>query len=294
MSTPEMQKPQVVKCFIMLIFLILISGCFEKEKNPITPYGYSDWSYPLAIGNHWEYTRVFSSFNFRIDSAGVDSSRNYQDSSKIRVEIIGIDSLPHASRVFVFQESDSLSYGGTLTQYFYYGNQKSGLYLYAYSAHGSAGIIPKLSSREKIYFKGYTFQRVREITDWITKSLYSGYPVRDTLTLEIPPLRTLVYPPIIGWQWTYRPAGDPIRIDKRIIERVPVRGLNEVYKVQWLLDIDDDGKWDEIEFYDHVSEKGLLYRLLYYKDMTLLSDTGDPIGLFDGKDEININFIHLN
>lgn len=280
--------------FVIFFFLIFIISCFEKEKDPITPYEYSDWSYPLAIGNHWEYMRVFSSFNFRIDAAGVDSSWNYQDSSRIRVEIIGIDSLPHASRVFVFQESDSLSYGGTLKQYFYYGNQKSGLYLYAYSIAGTAAILPKPSSGQQIYFKGHTFQRVREITDWITKSLYSGYLVRDTLVLEIPPLRSLVYPPIISWQWTYRPAGDPIRIDKRIIERISVNGLNEVYKVQWLLDIDDDGQWDEIEFYDHVSERGLLYRILYYKDMTLFSDTGEPIGLFDAKDEFIINSIHLN
>ncbi|MFQ6618789.1 MAG: hypothetical protein ACE5QV_08895, partial [Fidelibacterota bacterium] len=66
------------------------------------------------------------------------------------------------------------------------------------------------------------------------------------------------------------------------------------FKIQRLFDFDNDGEWDnDIELFDYISDKGLIKRYFFLKDLIVTNERGDPIGKMDGKIVSQLIDFHL-
>ena len=94
------------------------------------------------------------------------------------------------------------------------------------------------------------------------------------MIIEPSPLQSIKYP--LSKQvseWIYRKRGNPILIAKRYVGKETITissGEYDCYKLQWLYDLDNNNVWDEnIEFFDYISEKGLIKRSILFKDIRI-------------------------
>lgn len=274
------------------VLLAVVVGC--SSDDPTGP-AVKDFVYPLKIGNKWQYSREVGLFNFRPDTAGVVPPDTARVLSTSTVEILRTETLHDTIETSVFQER--LVEGSfTFQSQSYFNNRADGLYFYAY--RGVGYVIPLSRRASSISFKGRDFGSVSEVISFIEGSIGIPEVGNDSLLFEDPPLRSLAYPFVIGLQWVYREPGKPWRIDKRILGietvRVPA-GAFACYKIQWLMDISNDGDWDdEIEFFDYISREGLVRRSLLVKDLVVTGPQGpEPIGKVDLREESKLTDVHL-
>ena len=233
----------IIKKLLLIFCLIYFVGC-SKLQNPVQPIG-GDMIYPLAIGNEWSYVRLFSVLNYRPFQPNVTPPRDTTIFGRDVVRITRQDTLHDSISTFVLLDilyEDARSFPSEA----YFNNKEDGLYFYAYKNANHA--VPKATLSRKIHFKGRYFNSISEITSLITNVGWSNNSTDDSIRFENPPLKSLPRVYRIGDQWTYRENGKPFRIDKKIVgkELLQTHGGNfECYKVQWLIDFDDNGQWDE-------------------------------------------------
>ena len=273
---------------IIGLFLVTMLGC-SKDDNPVD-LGDNDFVYPLTVGNKWEYSRAFSIFNFRSDST--DSTPGDTIFATSSIEIVRTDTLLDSIECFVLQEVFT-EQEDTFVDESYYSNEEDGLYHWAYNGAGYA--IPKTIAGKRIYFKGRYFSSVREISRFVERAIAKRIVMSDSIYYEDPPLQSLAYPLSDGLQWTY--AGNPWRHDKKVVgeENVTVAaGTFRCYKIQRLIDLDDNGEWDDdIEFYDYMSSQGLIERDALFKDMIWVNERGLGLGIFDSRDKYELTGLNL-
>jgi len=294
-----------MKPFSRVIVLVasLLSSCSEQStqiRNGIPPLPIS--SYPMKIGNTWNYSRMFGTFNFR----PIDSTASYTPDTVYgtgTVSVVGSATLPATwppsadsieTTVFKTVETES-GYPDTIIGHRYFSADSSGLYLHGYSGGGLYGPTAR-EGFAQYSFHGITSSSIRGLVDAIL--LEANYLEADTIIREIPPLKTIQYPLTTGDQWTFRAAGSLFRIDKLVgQERYgPVNGmLFRYFEVNWLYDFDNDGAWDEnIRVTDFISDKGLVKRTVELKDIIVTGPGGpDPIGLLDAKDEMVVTSLQI-
>ena len=276
------------------IFFVLVS-CFilpfnncGQVKNPLG-FDFFEYTYPMKIGNQWEYDRGFYLFNIRPDSIKsllpiTDTLRSYSSITIPKQEILK-DSLLTYQLIEDFTEDSR-----TITSESYYLHRMDGLYLCAYKGVGLT--LPKSGKAYKIIFKGLSFNKIHEITDYLINLRNNAYYNADSLYYENPPLQTLKYPLKTGLQWTIRESGEPWLVEKKVIseERIKVpAGRYDCIKIQYLIDLDGDNKWDEdIILFDYIGKDGLIKRSGLFKDLIAIDEFGMTIGIYDVKDESNL------
>jgi len=271
--------------FLLVILIIVIFSC--DNDNMVDPGTKNGYFYPLDIGNQWKYSRTFSMFNFRSNNPENDAFADTTITSSVIVEVVKQEIIQDSVNTYVLQEILAEN-NQTFIDESYYANSDSGLYFYAY--RGAGYVLPKMSSKYKILFRSKYFNTVQEITSYIIKFVPQNYFLTDSLIYENPPLQSLKYPITVNSQWIYRFTGKPWQIDKKILDYelidVPAGQFN-CYKIQWLIDINNDAVWDtDIEFFDYVCEKGLIKRSILYTDQVVFGEDGSkPLGLVDCKDE---------
>jgi hypothetical protein len=266
-----------------IFFLLFFLHC-GQVKSPLGPHN-PEFSYPLKINNQWENARTFTQFNIGPDLLVPDSALNITTTHVIK--ITGKATLRDSIETFVLKETFTRANWTDHSESFY-SIEEDGLYFHAYNGPGF--VIPQISKKSQIRFKGFYFNSIPEITFYITNAIIVNRMVVDSLIHEIPPLISLIYPPEIAAQWTYRTDGNPWRIDKNIIglEEVEVPAGNYLcYKIQWLYDFNLDSKWDEdIVFYDFICEVGLLKRSITFLNIPVPGDPGiPPSRVLGAKDE---------
>ncbi len=247
--------------------------------------GGTEFTYPLAIGDRWEYRYTSIGFNYRPDSL-----RDYypwNETGTAAAEIIRRDTLNDTLATYVLHVSVAIS----ITAYEsndYMNNAADGLYLYAYDR--SSFIAP---ARAWWRFEGGFGPSGGPGPDLIS-SRSGGPQPGDSLYYESPPVRSLAYPLEVGNQWVMRElnaSGLPWRIEKKIIDYGPQTvpaGTFDCYTIQWLWDVDDDGIWDTgFEGYDYVAPQGLIKRVIIVHDLYASSYEG-PAGLFDVMETIEL------
>jgi len=271
-----------IATIFLSILLISVLSC-SLIDNPVGHNEY-DFIYPIEIGYKWEYSKELSPINFRPDTLNIPS---YLDTTAtVIINIERKETIFDTIQTYVFHEV--LTEGNE--QYEdekYYNNLDDGLYYYAY--RGGGYMTPKSNSRGKIFFKGRSFNSIREITSFIEEALPNKFTISDTLIYEIPPIQSIKYPLETGSQWIIRQSGNPWRMDKKVLGKETVKvpaGNFNCYKIQWLYDIDNNGEWDnDIIFYDYICYKGLIRRYILIKDMEWRGENNEYLGLFDFKDE---------
>lgn len=243
------------------------------------------FEYPLAVGHQWEYDRLFSTLTYNPDSLAWVT--DYAISSTIVVTIESMTTLSDTIPVYVLEEILTESENRVFESTSYYNNLPDGLYLYAYRNGGRA--TPKSMPKEKYILGGREFGSIGEITDFIVNSMSKQVVINDSIRYESPPLQSIRSPLQIGAQWMLRTAGNPWRIEKRVVSEETIAvpaGEFTCYKIQWLIDWSDKGEWDEnIQFYDFVSTIGLVMRSSRFVDMVMRDAQGDSLGVYDGLDE---------
>lgn len=275
---------------LLLLFTLLFIQSCEKKYNPVTPET-SDYFYPIKLGNQWEYSRVFSLLKYEPANASTIVDTFF--TSTVIINVMKQEIIHDNINTFVFKET-LIENNHTFTSDTYYTNSNKGLYLHAY--RGPGHVVPKVTQKKRILFKGKYFSDIQEITSFITKAFPRSYSINDTLIYEIPPLQSLKYPLEIGAQWVYRNPDNPWHIEKKIVgfEEVDVAtGKFDCFKIQWLYDIDNKGVWDpDIIFYDYICEQGLVKRSIIFKNATISFEL-EPIGTFDIKDESVLTKLNL-
>ena len=279
--------------FAILLLLVTIFSCSEDKKNPIGP-GDEGFVYPMKIGNSWEYSWQIFWFNFRPDTLDVSLLSDTLSAVSL-LEITGTKVFFDTTETYVFYERLTEEGYGPYEGLSYYSNQDDGLYLNAY--RGSSFITPKSLPGKRIYYKKRYFRNIEEIMAFIEKPMTTGSGRSDSLYYENPPLKSIQFPLEVALQWSFRQAGNPWRIDKKVVgtEKVQVPGGSfDCYKIQWLMDTDDDEEWDEdIEYFDYISSKGVIKRSRVFKDMMLTDEKGNTLVTFDSKEEASLTDVHL-
>ena len=269
--------------FVLVTLVILVGLQCEKNENPFKPDS-ERFVYPVEIGYRWMYTRMLSEANVRLFSSKARSALDTTASYAVTIEIARRETIHDSIETHVFQEILTDESGQTFESETYYANLDSGLYLFAHCGPGR--VIPKSGNGVQIYYKGMFFPSVYALISTF-KALFIGSAcLEDSLTYEIPPLRSIAYPLEVGSQWTYRYPGEPCRMDKKVVGRgieVVPAGELECYQIQWLLDMDRDGEWDDdIIFYDYIADNGLVKRYALFKDCVIIGeDDPEPIGVCD-------------
>jgi len=104
----------------------------------------------------------------------------------------------------------------------------------------------------------------------------------DDLVLYAAPRLVYAYPLDPGRLWTYQAAGDPFRVDRRVVSAGVADpgdggGAREFVEIEWLFDADDDGAWDAGWEGTTVLDGDGLWRYEFARgDLELTDEDGEP------------------
>lgn len=259
--------------YVILTLLFLMCSC--SEDNPTGPSS-PDFRYPMKAGNEWNYSHSLSlTFDLRSGTRPPELTR-----STIRVLVIGEEVIFDSLQCLKLQEQLTEN-ENTRTSYHFYQNNADGLYLIAGRGESTAllknksdyiNFINKVSPGAGIAFSSTLFNSKN-----------------DSLNLEKPAKRALKYPLQSGTQWVYSEKNRPRRVNKRVIGDVDVTtdaGEFKTVKIQWIVDFDGDGEFDDnIEYFDYIANEGLVKRSFLIKNLPLVDDDGGNIGYYSYLDE---------
>jgi len=274
--------------FLLFVLFFILLYC---EKDTLQPDG-GNFIYPLSEGNKWEYKNSFVYFNF--DPGSLKNTFPDTIFSSNTVEILNKVALLDSIETYRIRETRvELT---SFESHAYLNNQKDGLYLFAY--YGFTGSLPKRSEPVRATFSGKQSYGIQEISHMITGGIISANNQSDSLFYENPSLKSLEYPLNIGARWQYRGYGLSLRADKKVISYEPIEvpaGKFYCYVLQWFIDRNNDGKMDEdVEFYDYVSDRGLVKRSFTFKNLILTDEQGTILGACDTRDEYFLVSFSIN
>jgi len=275
---------------LLISVSIITTGCiFGNDNNDNTN---KPFTFPLKVGNRWEYSGELKYFNFNPDTMAVAFGDTLYKSTIVQ-EIVRTETLLDSIDTYVFHDTNTYEDYGVFESNAYYHEKKTGLYRIAYDRGGKLNLKPVVN--EKFYFKGRCFSSVAEITAWLQCALPRMKIVSDSLIYEYFTRHCLKYPLEVGSQWIY--LNKPWGIDKRVEgkEKVIVpAGTFTCYKIRRLYDIDGDEEWDEdIESIEYICSKGLVKRYflmkgivhssIFYKNVS--TTYPDTLYTFDSSEE---------
>ncbi len=283
-----------------IIIIFLISGCDLLDSSG--EYG-TNIIYPLENGNQWIYNQEFGLYNFRsFDNPDSVIDRDEYHYAEIEVRSNGIVTLNefehNSSPVSELEQTAYIENGQPqmFRDWRYYTNTENGLFLLGSRFPSGVTATPKydiMSERPgnafHILFDGKYFTTVGAITEYVEYAVNKHYTNADSIYVEKYPVKVIPKRMRPGKQWTARTAGNPWRVDKRIVAKEMIEipaGRFECYKVQWYIDLGDTGEWnDNLIYYDYFGQEGLIKREFYFKDLIWMSiESSDPEGYFDSHD----------
>ena len=267
---------------IIVLSIIFIIGCEIVNNKPNM-----DFIYPLTIGNSWQYEITYTlDFDSLATYNGLNDTIIFNTGS---VEIIANEVIFDSLEVYNFA-SIIIDNGNIVTGNKYYNNNDDGLFCYGYT-QGSM-ITPKINNFAFINFDNKKFNNSREIYDYLSKgTIENEYSKEDSIIYD--PVKSLEYPLEEDNHWIYRTYD--MRIDKTIIgqEKIDVpAGEFNCWKIQWTYP--ESSFNDHVEFYDFVSQEGLVQRLIELKNMACIDVWGNVIGYLDSIEERYLTDYQIN
>lgn len=276
---------------VLVSIALALCGCCDPVSCDSED---GEFSYPLAVGNRWEYSReVWISFPRSLPrpQGALDEITYYSDCI---IEVVRTDSLSPTQDAYVLLETviqDTL----LSERERWYTNELDGLYFHAYQP-GTFAVSPKVRPGDAPT-PAEAWQLapagIMELVG-LTGQPHAWDP--DSLIYEDPPLRTLPYPPERGYEWLYREPGNPWHINKRITGTAQIEvpaGSFDCYEIQWLSDFHADGQWDDdLVMFDYVSREGLVLRSLY-QWIWIVSEYGDTLGLYQMRERAELTRVDL-
>lgn len=269
---------------IIVLSVICVIGCENDNDKPNM-----DFIYPLTIGNSWQYEITYTlDFDSLATYNGLNDTIIFNTGT---VEIIANEVIFDSLEVYNFASIINDN-GNIVTGNKYYNNNDDGLFCYGYT-NGSM-ITPKLNKKFTfIIFDNKKFSNVREIFDYIERgTIENEYSKEDSIIYD--PVKSLEYPLEEDNHWIYRTYD--LRIDKTIIglEKIDVpAGEFNCWKIQWTYP--ESSFNDHVEFYDFVSQEGLVQRLIELKNVACIDGGfGNVIGYLDSIEERYLTDYQIN
>ncbi|MEZ5357511.1 MAG: hypothetical protein R3F48_01690 [Candidatus Zixiibacteriota bacterium] len=265
---------------LLTLFAIAMIGC-GKATDPTM-----DFTYPLAVGNHWEYSITYTATNIRGDSAAVVDALSGVSIGASDLDILYYDTLTEGIPSYVLVSSVEFGGGARVDSgYTYLNNEPDGLYIYASDQRFGITLhkpgIPEYTlhhgSRSFASFEDFLCQSAKEVPTMYAAD--GNPPVYDVY------YQTLAYPLAIGRNWTARTEDIYSFTNKSIIGfgdiTVPA-GTFSCYAVKSDLILVDglDYVTPSIRV-DYYSSKGMIKRTITGYDLTIVSEDNTWIGTAD-------------
>ncbi len=267
-----MIQTKALRLCVALLLLSLTIGC--NDETPTGPI-LGDFVYPVQVGQVWQYSGSFYSFNMMPESLSVCCFDSISSAST--VEVTHGTRLGDTLSVYCFQETLVQEDMRTYQSWYYFNNRSDGLYCYAHGGT-SARMQPRkaLPSRNQLVFHGKPLDEIKRLMGSPLFSLSSQMTETDSITtIEDPPVQSLRYPLTAGSEWLVKAVPEVLSIKKGVIDRVQIRvpaGFFTCARIQWLYDLGSDGSWDaDIEVYDYVSQIGLVKRAAIYHNVDVVT-----------------------
>ena len=128
-----------------------------------------------------------------------------------------------------------------------------------------------------------------EYFDWVLRQL--GAPVID-VELEREHVKDALKEALAVYS-----RHKPRRVKKRVRGQVDIStaaGSFKAAQVQWIIDFDGDGDFDEnVEYFDYIANEGLVKRSFLIKGLPVVDDDGAYIGRYDYRDESELRSLRL-
>ena len=277
-----------LKSFFAFAIIILVFSC-KDSSNPGFPI-YENFTYPLKIGNKWNYLEQLTFTNPRPDTI-----QNLIHNSSSEGEIIVVKETIVNSIAVVELKDRLVNQTSIFESLGYYTNTNDGFIKYAYSGYGSNG-LPKANQQIQFLFKGKRFSSVSEIVKTVELSNSLNKIVYDSLYFFQPPRVVYKYPITQNTEWAI--GTTEFALNKQYESKTMLQtdmGVIECVVIKWKYDLDNDGKWDEdFDVYEYLSSKGRIKMAYTIKDMMITTpEYPDGIGKVDVNFEqkiISINF----
>jgi hypothetical protein len=284
-----LSRNSVLVCCIILLS-ILCTGCKDIPLSTGGSYSNLDTSsfiYPFKNGSSWNYSRVYKAFNFRPDS--VRRFFNFLPLYAGGTTTILYDSVINGITVKCFFNSYSEnSYHFESREY--YGNYDSGLVCFGYRDMFGTEFTPFAVSGVSYSYNGYRFYSVRQIFRMFeNKGL--NFNSSDSVILEIPPVLCFKYPVITGVEWFFKNVEgfDIITKKYRGFENIVIgSGYYSCMKTERIWSTMTD-----LELYDYYSRAGILKRDYTIRDILIMNEFGDTLGLADFNDLYNVTSFNI-
>ncbi len=245
----------------LIIALVGLIGC---DHNTEIEYESID-SYPVAIGNEWNYTSESILKIFESESSNtIIETDSLSFSIKIKIEKDTV--LNDTMNVLKFT---SLVNGNKFSSSQYSFLDSVGLQSYAYS-NGGSHIYAKKSSGNYV------------MTAFPSPEIFVPvYNTEDIFVFEPRPRLNLKFPLKTHSKWTYVFPFEPLnlQIDKEVVGYESIRIGNQTYscyKIKWIYL--ENKLFDGLTIFDWVSAEGLIKRNIIYPRSRLTLGDGESIG----------------
>jgi len=268
-------SPRTRRVSRWLVLVALLSGCSVSG-----PSSTERFQYPLGVGNRWEYEREF----WMSEIEPVKRTSDWPPwVSTSHVEVWIEREVVLRETVLAAQMYETITDDvGTYESGHFYAHGHDGTYMHAYIP-GSSAAAPKPAVGSEFWFGGARVSGLTDILRLAQGEALLADSLRETILYD-EPLLAFPRPMRVGDQWTIRDSDEYWRVDKRVagFEKVEVpAGTFYCYVVEWLIDFDDDGEWDEdSRFTDYVSRLGLIRRDRW-AELIAMSAEGETLGVFE-------------
>ncbi len=216
-------------------------------------------TYPVAVGNRWEYRCELTVQEPRIGYYMID------------VEEIDYSWADQPAYVFHerYADLDRAIFDSCRT---YYYQADTGMYVLGYDSVGS--VMPASENSSQQYrFNGATYETVEDLLSGVHLSDKATIARPADVVVEEPPLLGLQYPIEVDSAWIYRDSL-PYRIEKEVVAYETISapaGLFGCFVVEWHYDTGNDGTFDnDIQRTDYISEEGLVQRSVVMLDVEII------------------------
>lgn len=274
---------------IMLFLISFLNNCSNDKviNNSGISVDTSSFTYPYNIGSTWAYTRTMDVINISPDSIK-HYFTEFPITSTGNITIL-YDTVVNGISTRCFLYNDSLASESR----YYFQQTDTALLCIGYSQDTGGVGFPFSPSRNISYsFNGLKSKSLINIFTMVNINSFNIQTSSDSIYIEDPPVKCLVYPIRSNFEWLFKDFGSNLYINKKYMnfENIIIKNQTiSCMKTQriWL------GIVSDIYFYDYHSKFGQIKRDYLIKNITVRNEFGTPIGYFDAIDVVNVTSFYI-
>lgn len=246
---------KIRRLFIGLIILLSFLGC-DSDTNIVE----DQFTYPLSVGNRWDYRRDYIEYMFT-NSSRADTLTTVSGSDSCSISVVQNIVLRDSIATVQLIGQDYVN-GDTSVGLYFYQSRDTGLFEIAYQDPGLI-VLPKPGGVGFLFTEPLMSQYFRKMIGLQIADLAKSAGANE-LYFEDPPVFVLKYPLEVGSQWIYRLENHPWRIDKAVIGDTTVQvsaGTFDCYKIR----LSYEFSATNVIIDDYIAKEGLIRREILFE-----------------------------